>query len=107
MKVTTDGGRPLAGMADKFRQIQKFVEILGGLVERSDVISQRVSTTISENFQQSTSSVSRSDIANIRISDKLTRKTPLKVVDMGSGMAYLTFSAHSHLLQKFDLGLYC
>jgi hypothetical protein len=102
-------------MADKFRQIQKFVEILGGLVDRSETISKRLSDTINENFALSESAAQvegerektprgKEDVKNIRLTDHLMRKPPLRVVDMGSGMAYLTFSAHSHLSQKFDLG---
>jgi hypothetical protein len=130
--VTTDGGRPYAGMSDKFRQIQKFVEILGGLVDRSETINKRISDTINENFAMSASEAEKSekqtesegknekdrsqrekgrergregeDVKNIRLTHSLMRKPPLRVVDMGSGMAYLTFSAHSHLSQKFDLG---
>jgi regulator of replication initiation timing len=103
-------------MADKFRQIQKFVEILGGLVERSETINKRISDTVDENFALSVSTAQvenerektqkgKEDVKNIRLTNSLTRKPPLRVVDMGSGMAYLTFSAHSHLSQKFDLGV--
>ena len=107
--MTIDGGRPYAGMADKFRQIQKFVEILGGLVDRSETINKRISDSVFENFAMSAAddglNSQKSDVKNIRLTENLTRKPPLRVVDMGSGMAYLTFSAHSHLAQRFDLGV--
>ena len=89
-------------MANKYRQIQKFVEILGGLVDRSEGIKERVAATVAENFAKS--SVTKNKSTNVIVSDMLTRKTPLRVVDMGSGMAYLTFSAHHHLFPKFDIG---
>jgi hypothetical protein len=47
LKVTMEGGRPLSGMADKLRQIQKFVEILSGLIDKSQTISDRQSDAIS------------------------------------------------------------
>jgi hypothetical protein len=92
-------------MADKYRQIQKFVEILGGLVDRSKVINKKIQDTMDENLTQSSvGELKNSEIKNINVTDKLFRKPSLRMVDMGSGMAYLTFSAHSHLSQKFDLG---
>ena len=107
--MTTDGGRPYAGMSDKYKQIQKFVEILSGLVDRSEVISDRIAATVASNIAESSiesksNSNSKSKITNIRVNSNLLRKTPLRVVDMGSGMAYLTFATHSHLVDKFDLG---
>ena len=92
-------------MADKYRQIQKFVEILSGLVDRSKVINKKIQDNVDENLSQSSIGQSKkSEINNIKVTDKLFRKPTLRMVDMGSGMAYLTFSAHSHLSQKFDLG---
>ena len=106
--MTTEGGRPFAGMADKYRQIQKFVEILGGLVDRSKFINKKIQDTVEENLSLSSIGLGRSkknsEVNNIKVSDQLLRKPSLRMVDMGSGMAYLTFSAHSHLSQKFDLG---
>ena len=69
LKVTSASGRPLQGMSDKLRQIQKFVEIMDGLFRKAslaDVVAPRV-------------------------------------VDMGSGMAYLTFATHAHFLKQFPL----
>ena len=106
--MTTDGGRPYAGMSDKYKQIQKFVEILSGLVDRSEVISDRIAATVASNIAESSIESKKlnlkSKITNIRVNSNLLRKTPLRVVDMGSGMAYLTFATHSHLVDKFDLG---
>ena len=70
LSVTTDSGRPLAGMADKLRQIERFVEILSGLVESAPSLLAKVSGR--------------------------SGGDPLRIVDMGSGMAYLTFAAHSY-----------
>ena len=89
-------------MANKYRQIQKFVEILGGLVDRSEGIKDRVAATVSRNIAES--SITKKRTTNVFVTEKLMRKTPLRVVDMGSGMAYLTFSAHHHLFPKFDIG---
>ena len=95
-------------MADKYRQIQKFVEILSGLVDRSKSINKKIQDNVDENLSQSSiGQFKNSEINDIEVTDKLFRKPSLRMVDMGSGMAYLTFSAHSHLSQKFDLGKFC
>jgi SAM-dependent methyltransferase len=66
--VTNDAGRPREGMADKFRQIQKFAELLTHL--------------IAEAFPNAQPAALGSQ---------------LKIADMGSGKGYLTF-ALAHLL---------
>ncbi len=64
--VTNDRGQPREGMADKFRQIQKFAEVLGHLL----------------------------DDAAIRPANATDAAPPtrLRIVDMGSGKGYLTFA---------------
>jgi hypothetical protein len=62
LSVTNDQGRPREGMADKFRQIEKFAELLSHL--------------ITEAFPEGPPSSA----------------APLRVVDMGSGKGYLTFA---------------
>jgi len=70
LKVTTESGRPLTGMADKLRQIERFVEILAGLVDSSAALAARSRHT--------------------------PDAPPLRIVDMGSGLAYLTFAVHAY-----------
>lgn len=60
--ITTDSGKVRNETRDKWKQINKFVEILGGVYEASD----------------------------------LRDKSSLKIVDMGSGKGYLTFSAYDY-----------
>jgi len=79
LKVTSEGGRPVAGMADKLRQIERFVEIVDGLVEKSGLTS------------------------TASLLQETDAKPALQVVDMGSGLAYLTFAIHAHLGKRFDL----
>eukprot|EP01032_Pedospumella_encystans_P013490 gene13490-15527_t len=62
--------RPRVGMTHKLGQIQKFVEILDGLVK----------------------AVPDLQVAN---------KRDLKIADMGSGLAYLTFAVHAHFQKTF------
>lgn len=76
--ITADDGRPKAGMGDKYRQIQNFVDILDSLVLRS----------MATKLQSAAAGAVR---------------PPLRMIDMGSGMAYLTFAAHSHFSKKFQL----
>lgn len=61
--VTNDRGQPREGMADKFRQIQKFAELLSHLIEAAGLAAAAADPT-----------------------------PPLQVVDMGSGKGYLTFA---------------
>ncbi len=65
--VTNDRGQPREGMTDKFRQIQKFAELLSHLS--------------GEAFPPGTGSAD----------------APLRVADMGSGKGYLTFAVASLL----------
>ena len=62
--VTNDRGQPREGMADKFRQIQKFAELLSHLLD--------------EAFPQDATPAAP--------------HASLRVVDMGSGKGYLTFA---------------
>jgi hypothetical protein len=66
--VTNDRGQPREGMADKFRQIQKFAELLSHLLDEAFPLSQESVVT-----------------------------PPLRIIDMGSGKGYLTF-ALAHVL---------
>lgn len=65
--VTNDRGQPREGMSDKFRQIQKFAELLRHLVE--------------EAFPEQGNA-----------SEPADKGPPLQVVDMGAGKGYLTFA---------------
>jgi hypothetical protein len=72
-------GKPKQGMTSKLRQCQKFVEIVGRLVERCCL-----------------------DDLNVNVNDSsavLDRE--ISVVDMGCGRGYLTFSLHSFLQNKY------
>lgn len=67
--VSNADGKPVNGMASKLRQCQKFVEVVGNLVNDA---------------------ASGSDFP-----------TKIRVIDMGCGRGYLTFSLHSYLSSKF------
>ena len=71
-------GKPKRGMASKLRQCQKFVEIVSRLVDQSGIL-----TCLSASTKH-------------QVSDYPV----LKTMDMGCGRGYLTFSLHSHLVQK-------
>lgn len=62
--VTNERGQPREGMADKFRQIQKFAELVSHLLKETGL-----------------------DDASLA-----SRPAPLTVTDMGSGKGYLTFA---------------
>jgi hypothetical protein len=66
--VTNERGQPREGMSDKFRQIEKFAELLSHLV--ADAFPDPEDAT----------------------GARETHVSPLRVVDMGSGKGYLTFA---------------
>lgn len=75
--VTDNNGKPKRAMASKLRQCQKFVEIVGNLVDKA-------TPTTTENSDNTGASICPS------------------IMDMGCGRGYLTFSLHSYLVQKFE-----
>jgi hypothetical protein len=75
--VSNSEGKPTVGMASKLRQCQKYVEIVGNLIDNSS----------SSTFGDASSSIDSS--------------TSIRVIDMGCGRGYLTFSLHSYLCNKF------
>lgn len=67
--ITNDRGQPREGMSDKFRQIQKFAELLTHLLGEAELVHPT----------------------------RVSGAPPLRVVDMGSGKGYLTFAVASLL----------
>ena len=82
--VTTNRGQPRDGMADKFRQIQKFAELLSHLV--------------TEAFPTSPSPAAASSDAQLAAPS--AQLPALRVVDMGSGKGYLTFAVAALLADR-------
>ena len=76
LDVIAESGRPKTGMADKLRQIRKFVEIIDGLIQKYGI----------ERFN----------------SDSNRNSNEIKIVDMGCGLGYLTFATHDHLSKKYE-----
>ncbi|KAM3575258.1 hypothetical protein VYU27_002844 [Nannochloropsis oceanica] len=70
------GGRPKAGMKDKFRQIEKFVEILA--------------SQLKEGSDNESTAMSAADL----------QKKTLKLLDAGCGKGYLTFAAYEYLTSQ-------
>jgi len=64
--------RPRVGMVDKLGQIQKFLEILDGMVKNTPSLQAKIGTD-----------------QNVTIAD------------MGSGLAYLTFAVHAHFVKSY------
>ena len=82
--VTNNRGQPRDGMADKFRQIQKFAELLSHLV--------------TEAFPTTPSPAAASSDAPL--SAPSAQLPALRVVDMGSGKGYLTFAVAALLGER-------
>ncbi|KAL7486013.1 hypothetical protein ACHAW6_011605 [Cyclotella cf. meneghiniana] len=79
--VTDSKGKPVHGMSSKLRQCQKFVEIVGKLIDESVVASLRDSLNHPK--------------------EDIVHPTAVRVIDMGCGRGYLTFSLHSYLCSKY------
>ena len=75
--VTNAAGEARPGMAPKLRQIQRFVELLGHLLDDSPVLGARCRAGAPPAV--ATGAVAR-------------QSTPLRIVDMGAGKGYLTFA---------------
>jgi SAM-dependent methyltransferase len=78
--VTNERDHPREGMSDKFRQIQKFAEIIAHLVEESFPVSRKSSASAPTTTPPETA--------------------PLRVVDMGAGKGYLTFAIAEMMRQR-------
>ena len=76
LNVTTADNRIKVNMAAKYNQIQKFVEIMNNLVQQ-----------------------------NPQLQRKLAREEtpPLRIIDMGCGLGYLTFACHDFFNTQFQL----
>lgn len=73
--VTNDRGLPREGMAHKFRQIQKFTELLSQLLSESGI----------QPFNP------------VQNSESVPDALPIRIADMGCGKGYLTFALAAHL----------
>lgn len=81
--VTNEQGRPREGMSDKFRQIEKFAELLTHLLAEAGMMS---SLSNEKPFASPEPALSHDEAASADAS------SPLRIVDMGSGKGYLTFA---------------
>ncbi|HVU25042.1 MAG TPA: SAM-dependent methyltransferase [Opitutus sp.] len=79
--VTNDRGRPREGMADKFRQIQKFAELLTHLLAEALPTDRRSAVG-----DQPSDSSPQLPTLNSQL------PAPLRILDAGSGKGYLTFA---------------
>jgi SAM-dependent methyltransferase len=86
--VTNDRGLPREGMAHKFRQIQKFTELLATLLPEAGLLSV-------EDSHVHTNSDEREQHAEI--AQENTNESPIRIADMGCGKGYLTFALAAHL----------
>ena len=88
--VTTADGKVAKGMEAKFRQINKFVEVLEHLMGDAGLPTVEVG-------QASSLSLSSTDFALPAKRDRQDACPTLSVVDMGCGKGYLTFAAFDWL----------
>ena len=74
--ITDASHRLVPSMARKWRQIDKFLEVLDGALDALPVVA-NVAGTVA--------------------------RPPLRVVDFGAGKGYLTFAVHEHLRRRFGV----
>ena len=74
--IMSSKGRPLSGMSDKYRQIQKFTEIITSLVEKG--------------------------VGNVERKGGVQKRPRIRLTDMGCGLGYLTFAAHTSLIRSYE-----
>ena len=79
--VTNDRGKPREGMAHKFRQIERFAELLGGLLAEAGLAA---TDAIATPAGATTTPADATPPA--------APAAPLRVADMGAGKGYLTFA---------------
>lgn len=80
--VMNDHAHPREGMTDKFRQIQKFAELLSHLLEETFPGWSALTPT----------SLEQNAIPSPNPQEEASARVPLRIVDMGSGKGYLTFA---------------
>lgn len=93
--VTNDRGLPREGMAHKFRQIQKFTELLSQLLAESNLLP-NVAQASSLHSDSSASDRSR-ERERVDSASDAPSPLPLRIADMGCGKGYLTFALAAHL----------
>jgi SAM-dependent methyltransferase len=79
--VTNERGQPREGMAHKFRQIEKFAELLQSLLAESGLAASRGSAGLPAG----------------------TSASPLRLADMGAGKGYLTFALADLLRERAEI----
>jgi methylase of polypeptide subunit release factors len=84
--VTNDRGLPREGMAHKFRQIQKFTELLAQLLAEADLLTPASGSQL----------LAHSSLLPAP-SSLLPAPSSLRIADMGCGKGYLTFALAAHL----------
>lgn len=95
--VTNDRGLPREGMAHKFRQIQKFTELLVSLLAEADLVSG------SRECERVDSDVSGSERSCERERVDSVSPPPIRIADMGCGKGYLTFALAAHLGSRAEV----
>jgi SAM-dependent methyltransferase len=95
--VTNDRGQPRAGMTAKFRQIQKFTELLRDLLDEAKILPGSAPSSHEREPRDGPSRHAQGpepveglgalSLSNGRVDDR-----PLRIVDMGCGKGYLTFA---------------
>ncbi len=94
--VTNDRGQPREGMADKFRQIQKFAELLSHLIADAFPNAPDVGGALASQRGPASGPPTQTPNSDLRSPSEVSSPS-LQIVDMGSGKGYLTFAVASLL----------
>ena len=94
--VTTSDGRVMRGMEAKFRQIQKFLELLQHLAGEGHLLRTGAPAETGAGPTDSQAAAG----TGARTGSGVPLSLPLSLVDMGCGKGYLTFAAHAFLQSR-------
>ena len=92
--ITNKVGKPMVGMSSKLRQCQKFVDIVGKLID-DFIIQQQLPSLLST----TTTAITETLMTQNHQHQKYSR---IHTMDMGCGRGYLTFCLHSYLYNKYS-----
>lgn len=94
--ITNKVGKPTVGMSSKLRQCQKFVDIVGKLID--DFIIQQQLPSLST----TTTTAITETLMTQNHQHQQQKYSRIHTMDMGCGRGYLTFCLHSYLYNKYS-----
>ena len=95
--ITNKVGKPMVGMSSKLRQCQKFVDIVGKLIDDFIIQQQQLPS-----FLTTTTTAISETLMTQKHRHQQQKYSRIHTMDMGCGRGYLTFCLHSYLYNKYS-----